>query len=222
MDTKTYAVNLKAMTDAPKVDFDLKLKRKGRVLGVSAKKDTEVDLSSLILTDENHVLKEIFDQDAVGELKRETFPQTFRLSKDITNINHMFEDYAYIKQVDVSKFNTSNVTDMSYVFNYCSTLEEIDVSSWDTSSVLDFSQMFAFCSNLKRIHGVIDMSALKFADKTSCWNMFRNCTQLEHVKIRNPFPGFLDTFVEKRNGKDYTLHSYEWIGLNSNNFEIVD
>ena len=97
----------------------------------------------------------------------------------------MFFYCSALTTLDVSKWDTSNVTYMGGMFFYCNALTTLDVSNWDTSNVGGMNWMFYDCTSLTTIKGVIDMKSC-----TSYDNMFKNCSKLKGVKIKNPAAGF--------------------------------
>ncbi|MDQ8327161.1 BspA family leucine-rich repeat surface protein, partial [Enterococcus faecium] len=65
----------------------------------------------------------------------------------------MFACCNSLTNLDVSKWDTSNVTDMSDMFGMFvsgprSSLTNLDVSKWDTSNVTNMSAMFRDCKSL--------------------------------------------------------------------------
>ena len=97
----------------------------------------------------------------------------------------MFSDCNSLTNLDVSKWDTSNVTGMNGMFGNCYKLTSLDVSNWNTSNVTNMSWMFRDCNSLTTIKGVIDMKSC-----TSLDNMFYKCSKLKGVKIKNPGPDF--------------------------------
>lgn len=81
----------------------------------------------------------------IGDGKNITNP------KGNTSCRNMFDGCDYLKELDLSNFDTSKVTDMHYMFWDCSSLQSLDLSNFDTSEVTDMSDMFDFCSNLKTV-----------------------------------------------------------------------
>ena len=59
-------------------------------------------------------------------------------TSNVTNMDFMFANCAFLQQLDLSSFDTSNVTDMSYTFYDCPVLETPDVSHWDYSKVTSY------------------------------------------------------------------------------------
>ena len=103
----------------------------------------------------------------------------------VTSMGYMFDECNSLTNLDVSKWDTSKVTDMFGMFWNCKSLTNLDISNWDTSKVTDMSYMFGGCVSLTTIKGVIDMKSC-----TSYDNMFKNCSKLKGVKIKNPAAGF--------------------------------
>lgn len=99
----------------------------------------------------------------------------------VTNMSQMFYYCKNLASLDLSNFNTSNVTDMGGIFNECSKITSLDLSNFDTSKVTNMSGMFFDCQSLTTIKGVIDMKSC-----TSYNVMFKNCSKLTGVKIKNP------------------------------------
>ena len=60
----------------------------------------------------------------------------------------MFSFCSSIKNLDVTKFNTTEVTDMTKMFYNCSNLTSLEISKFDTSKVKNMDQMFSNCYNL--------------------------------------------------------------------------
>lgn len=109
---------------------------------------------------------------------------SFDTSK-VTTMNAMFSDCHNLTSADLSSFDTTNVDDMSFMFDNCFNLTALDLSSFDTSKVRKMDDMFYGCSSLTTIKGIIDMKSCAY-----CTGMFRNCTSLKGVKIKNPPANF--------------------------------
>lgn len=127
-------------------------------------------------------------------------------TSNVIKMNRMFYRCKSISSLDVSSFNTSKVTDMAKMFYFCSSLTSldlsnfntskvvnmemmfrgisgigtIDLSNWDTSNVTNMISMFWGCDPLV-IKGTIDMKSC-----TEYAQMFRGCTSLKNVNIKNP------------------------------------
>ena len=105
---------------------------------------------------------------------------SFDTSK-VTDMGDMFTSCYKLASLDLSSFNTSKVDDMSWMFGNCSSLTFLDISNFDTSKVTNMNHMFYNCDSLVAIKGIIDMKSCK-----NCYDMFKWCTKLKNVKIKNP------------------------------------
>ena len=74
----------------------------------------------------------------------------FIFHKLFTNTSFMFYDCYYLKSIDLSSFNTTNVTNMNSMFSDCSSLKSIDLSSFNTTNVTDTYEMFYDCYSLRK------------------------------------------------------------------------
>ena len=97
----------------------------------------------------------------------------------------MFLNCENLTSLDLSSFDTSKVKNMYSMFENCYNLTELDLSSFDTSKVENMRNMFWGCENLTTIKGIIDMKSC-----TDYKDMFKRCTKLSDVKIKNPPAGF--------------------------------
>lgn len=89
-----------------------------------------------------------------------------------------FAKLPYIKEIELSDFDTSNVTAMSFMFSGCSALKSLDLSSFKTSNVTDMGDMFSYCLALTTIYvevGTDWSSSTKISEST---NMFKDCEKL--------------------------------------------
>lgn len=110
---------------------------------------------------------------------------------DITSMHDMFSWCISLKDVDLSKTDTSKVTDMSNMFYTCSSLAEIDLGDWDTGRVENMSGMFYGCSDLAHAGLKADTSAVK-----NMSYMFNRCRSLKELDLS----GFDTTNVDNMAG----------------------
>ena len=108
-------------------------------------------------------------------------------TSNVTDMDYMFSGCSSLTSLDISKFDTFNVTSMLRMFSGCSSLTSLNISGFDTYNVQDMSYMFDGCSKLTTITGIINM---KSCTRYRCTDMFRDCTKLTGVKIKNPPSGF--------------------------------
>ena len=100
-------------------------------------------------------------------------------TKNVTNMNRMFNDCSSLVSLDLSGFDTKNVTRMSGMFSGCSGLTSLDLSGFDTKNVTDMSQMFGNCSGLTSL----DLSGFDTRNVMSLCTMFFNCSGLTSLDL---------------------------------------
>jgi surface protein len=119
------------------------------------------------------------------------------------SMNNYGENPPPITELDVSKWNVSNIKEMGWAFYGLAKLKELHLDNWDVSKVEGFHHCFAHCHNLI-LHGIEhwDMSSVKTTNAMlhgtpatfydlSKWNvsnvenmgqMFENCYNLVSIK----------------------------------------
>ena len=102
-------------------------------------------------------------------------------TKNVTNMNFMFNYCENLTQLDLSNFNTSKVADMRGLIRNCATLTSIDLSSFDTSRVTDMTNMFDQCSSLISL----DLSNFDTSNVVDMTDMFTSCTNLTQLNLSN-------------------------------------
>lgn len=111
----------------------------------------------------------------------------FDVSK-VTAMNNMFSGCTNLKSINLSTWNTSSISaggcDFACMFNCCKALRTIDISGFDTAKAPDLNGMFYWCYDLETITGVIDFASVK-NDINKYRDIFKGCTKLKGVKIRN-------------------------------------
>ena len=224
MEDKICTVKLKAYKTTP-ADFELrmKVKKDGKLIASSKRTDIEADFECIVFTPEKKRLREeIFDYDHYKTCTE--LPYRFRLSERLVSTRYMFSPYIKVKNIDVSKFDTSRIINMEAMFSYCEALEYLDLRNWDTSKVSNFHWTFNGCKNLKRIDGVIDLAGLPQDDPGSnIMNfelMFPKINMLSNVKLKNVPKWFMNPY--RVPGRNITQYGYEWMGLKAGQFEIVE
>ena len=101
---------------------------------------------------------------------------------DTSNVNDMsgmFCDCSSLTQLNVTKFNTSKVNNMSYMFKSCSSLTQLDVTKFDTNNVNDMIEMFYSCSSLTTIYTSKKFVTPKKRNNIYTSYMFNNCVKLK-------------------------------------------
>ena len=100
-------------------------------------------------------------------------------TSNVTDMSNMFSSCYGLTTLDLSNFNTSKVTTMKQMFEYCSALTSINLSSFDTSNVTDMSDMFYYCRGLTSI----DLSSFNTSKVTDMSQMFENCNKLTSLDL---------------------------------------
>ena len=70
--------------------------------------------------------------------------------KGNTSCYRMFEDFEGTN-LDLSKFNTSEITNMSFMFANCCNLKSLNLFSFNTNKITDMDNMFYDCINLETL-----------------------------------------------------------------------
>lgn len=125
-------------------------------------------------------------------------------------MSYMFNDCKALLNLDVSKFNTSNVVDMKRMFAGCAKLTTLDLFSFDTSNVKSMYWMFRNCkqltelrltsfntTNVKNTFGMFyssnNLKTIYLGDNfqtpnlVNCSQMFQNCQKLETIYAQHDF-----------------------------------
>ena len=100
----------------------------------------------------------------------------FKTSK-ITDMSRMFYRAQKLTDVNMSKWDTSNVYNMDSLFS--NTVAELDVSNWNTSRVTKMNSMFSYNPNLK----VLDLTSFGGFSKVKATSMFQGSTGLQDVYV---------------------------------------
>ena len=94
----------------------------------------------------------------------------------------MFSDCSSLTDLDIRKFNTTNVKNMAFMFTNCSRLAKLDLKNFNTKNVTNMEYMFSGCTSLKE---------LKFGDNFNTTSvekmnyMFYKCVKLSEEFKKN-------------------------------------
>lgn len=100
-------------------------------------------------------------------------------TSEITNMSFMFHTCMNLEHLNLSNFNTNKVTYMSFMFHACMNLKTLNISNFDTENVIDMSYMFWNCNNLKEL----DISSFYIDNTKMLDNMFWDCRSLKTLKV---------------------------------------
>ena len=98
----------------------------------------------------------------------------------INTTKGLFYDCAFITEIDLSIFDTSQVTDMCEMFYGCSSLISLNLSNFDTSQVTDMYGLFYYCIKLISL----DLSNFNTSQVTDMDSMFEGCESLEYINLK--------------------------------------
>ena len=133
---------------------------------------------------------------------------------EITNMNDMFSGCTNLRHIEFSDENIEKVKDISYMFSHCINLEEIDLSKFNTKNVTSMAGMFQHCENIKEIN--LQNFHTNEVTQLSC--MFNNCYNLSKITFSNDFRIYNVMFMPWmfygcENLKTIDLSSFEIINL---------
>lgn len=92
----------------------------------------------------------------------------------VTTMAYMFAE-SEIEYLDLSHFVTKNLTNVESMFESCELLEEIEMIGWDFSHVADFTSMFSGCTELSGIYSSEDWEV---SESAGGFDVFLDCFSL--------------------------------------------
>ena len=103
-------------------------------------------------------------------------------TKNVRSMNGMFSNLSTsgFKDLDLSKWDTSNVTDISRMFTLNYSTEKINVSNWDTSKITKMEDAFSGVHNLKEIKGIENWNT---SNVKTIHNMFAYSENLKSLNL---------------------------------------
>ena len=116
-------------------------------------------------------------------MTKDVFPLYYSFKEPIINGSYLFKDVKFIKIVDLSKMNSSQLVDASSMFEN-SSVEEIYFASENyaeyfiTKKIIYVTKIFLNCVNLKKI-----IFPPFFNVGRNAREMFKGCIKLEEVNI---------------------------------------
>ena len=152
--------------------------------------------------------------------KRNSCTKACQLDEDFNNVTlifndeidtweNMFNNLTSIKEIDLSKFDSSKITTMYRMFNGCTNLEKIIFGNINTSSVNNMKELFQNCKKLTSI----DVSKFDTSQVTTMYRMFGFCESLESLDVSN----FNTSKVEDM--FDMFGYCYKLVTINVSNFD---
>lgn len=132
---------------------------------------------------------------------------------NVENMSSMFEKCKSLTALDISCLNTSKVTDMTMMFSGCEGLKSLDVSNFDTSKVKDMMGMFSYCKTLSEL----DLSSFDTSNVTDMSELVGYCSALRNINLSS----FNTEKVETMEGLFAACKSLETVDLSSSNTKNV-
>ena len=94
---------------------------------------------------------------------------------EITDMNWLFDDFRYIRNIDISMWDVSKVKDMFCMFTGCKNFN-CDLSQWNVSNVENMNGMFWGCKKFNCDLSAWDVSNVKYME-----GMFIECKSLKKI-----------------------------------------
>ena len=170
-----------------------------------------------------HYLKEVYinGQQQNIDIKYD-FNQTENIvimiwDDNLNNCSGLFCACSNITEIDLSKFNSSQVINMRGMFDSCMSLTSIDLSNLDTSKVTTMRSMFWCCNLLTSIN----LSSFGISQVTNMYYIFYKCSSLTSLDLSS----FDTSQVETMNGMFRCCSSLTSLNLssfNTSNVEVMD
>jgi len=95
------------------------------------------------------------------------------------SMSYMFFGCESLQYLDLSSLDTYHVRSMAYMFYKCSSLEYMDISNFDTFNVVSFNCMFALCKKLSSL----DVSSFDTSNATDMSKMFFYCLNVGSLDV---------------------------------------
>ena len=99
----------------------------------------------------------------------------------LTKCEYMFSGLSYITEVDLSKFDSSEIISTSSMFQNCYKLESINLANFNTSTIVYMTSMFQGCKKLKSL----DISNFNTSRVINMHYIFENCNSLTSLDLSN-------------------------------------
>ena len=101
-------------------------------------------------------------------------------SSKVTSTYDMFSNLYGTKEIDFSKFNTSNVTNMGRMF-YKNSTPKLDLSNFDTRNVIYMNAMFMEAWGIEELN----LSSFNTSNVWFMGNMFKNTHKLKNLDVHH-------------------------------------
>ena len=139
---------------------------------------------STVITGKNGKIFSIDDSGKINGVTKNDFPLSYSFKEPIINGSYLFKDVKYLRIIDLSKMNFTQIIDASSMFENCN-VEEIYFAAekdpenseyFNTTEIQNVSKIFLNCKNLKKI-----IFPPYFNVGKNAREMFKGCSKLEEV-----------------------------------------
>ena len=139
---------------------------------------------STVITGKNGKIFSIDDSGKINGVTKNDFPLSYSFKEPIINGSYLFKDVKYLRIIDLSKMNFTQIIDASSMFENCN-VEEIYFAAekdpenseyFNTTEIQSVSKIFLNCKNLKKI-----IFPPYFNVGKNAREMFKGCSKLEEV-----------------------------------------
>lgn len=107
--------------------------------------------------------------------------ELLNLCENVTSTANMFASASSLREVDLSKFDTSQVTTMAGMFKACTGLTELNLNSFDTSNTTTMYEMFTNCYKLTNL----SIDNFNTSKVTNMDSMFNTCKLLTALNLKH-------------------------------------
>ena len=138
----------------------------------------------------------------------------------ITDMSYLFDrELSKIKNINISKWDVSNVENMHSMFIYCENFEGKGLENWDVSNVKDMGHMFDGCKRFD-----CDLSGWNVSNVKKMGDMFANCENFKGKGLENwDVSNVTDMYRMFFNCKNFNCNLSKWNVSNVENmFYLFD
>ena len=121
-------------------------------------------------------------------------PKTF-ITKNVTNMGHMFNKCNNLKDINLSHFEIQNANLLCFMFSECDNLTNLNLSNFKNNSngEIDMTHMFDKCMNLK----ILDISSIDIENNVKTSEMFNEITNIEKIIVnKNLVNKYKELFID--------------------------
>ena len=104
-----------------------------------------------------------------------------KFKKELSSMEEMFKNNAYLINADLSLFNSSKIINLNSAFLNCVQLKNINFTDFDSQNLISMDSTFENCNSLEQL----DLSYFISTNLSSMKKTFKNCYHLEKLNLSN-------------------------------------